>query len=165
MTSHIWSHQRFSSAMYITNRPGRSRDTPRSPGRLTLLPLLNPRGVGITQCIRRSEMDQTTQTSPQSSTNPLPLKKRREECSDLLLAFEDLQDHERREIGELEVRLKKIEDTQSWLLNVIIRHYQRCQELANRLDLESQRVRGEIKRRTEALQQLETTPTPSTMKP
>ena len=110
-------------------------------------------------------MDQTTQTSPQSSTNPLPLKKRREECSDLLLAFEDLQDHERREIGELEVRLKKIEDTQSWLLNVIIRHYQRCQELANRLDLESRRVRGEIKRRSEALHQLETTPTPSTMKP
>merc|ERR1712016_171831 len=124
-------------------------------------PLLNPRGVGITQCIRRFEMDQTTQTTPKSSTNPLPPKKRREECSDLLLAFEDLQDHERREIGELEVRLKKIEDTQSWLLNVIIRHYQRCRELANRLDLESRRVRGEIKRRSEALHQLETTPTPS----
>ena len=110
-------------------------------------------------------MDQTTQTTPKSSTNPLPPKKRREECSDLLQAFEDLQDHERREIGELEVRLKRVEDTQSWLLNVIIRHYQRCRELADRLELESRRVRGEIKRRTEALHQLETTPTSSTMKP
>ena len=108
-------------------------------------------------------MDQTTQTPLLNSTNTSPPKK--EDWSDLLLAFEDLQDHERREIGELEVRLKRVEDTQSWLLNVIIRHYQRCRELADRLDLESRRVRGEIKRRTEALHQLETTPTSSTMKP
>ena len=108
-------------------------------------------------------MDQTTQTPLQNSTNTSPPKK--EDWSDLLLAFEDLQDHERREIGELEVRLKRVEDTQSWLLNVIIRHYQRCRELADRLELESRRVRGEIKRRTEALHQLETTPTSSTMKP
>ena len=110
-------------------------------------------------------MDKTSQTSPQSSINPLPLKKRKEDLSDLLLAFEDLQDHERREIGELEVRLKKIEDLQSWLLNVIIRHYRRCQELADRLALESRVVRGEIKRRSEALHQLESTPTPSPMNP
>ena len=108
-------------------------------------------------------MDQTTQTTPENSTNTS--RELRESWSDLLLAFEDLQDHERREIGELEVRLKRVEDTQSWLLNVIIRHYQRCRELADRLDLESRRVRGEIKRRTEALHQLETTPTSSTMKP
>ena len=108
-------------------------------------------------------MDQTTQTTPENSTNTS--RGLRESWSDLLLAFEDLQDHERREIGELEVRLKRVEDTQSWLLNVIIRHYQRCQELADRLDLESRRVRGEIKRRSEALHQLETTPTLSTMKP
>ena len=108
-------------------------------------------------------MDQTTQTTPENSTNTS--RGLRESWSDLLLAFEDLQDHERREIEELEVRLKRVEDTQSWLLNVIIRHYQRCLELADRLDLESRRVRGEIKRRTEALHQLETTPTSSTMKP
>ena len=108
-------------------------------------------------------MDQTTQTTPENSTNTS--RGLRESWSDLLLAFEDLQDHERREIEELEVRLKRVEDTQSWLLNVIIRHYQRCRELADRLDLESRRVRGEIKRRTEALHQLETTPTSSTMKP
>ena len=108
-------------------------------------------------------MDQTTQTTPENSTNTS--RGLRESWSDLLLAFEDLQDHERREIEELEVRLKRVEDTQSWLLNVIIRHYQRCRELADRLELESRRVRGEIKRRTEALHQLETTPTSSTMKP
>ena len=108
-------------------------------------------------------MDQTTQTTPENSTNTS--RGLRESWSDLLLAFEDLQDHERREIGELEVRLKRVEDTQSWLLNVIIRYYQRCRELADRLELESRRVRGEIKRRTEALHQLETTPTSSTMKP
>ena len=110
-------------------------------------------------------MDKTSQTSPQSSINPLPLKKSKEDLSDLLLAFEGIQDHERREIGELEVRLKKIEDLQSWLLNVIIRHYRRCQELADRLDLESRVVRGEIRRRSEALHQLESTPTPTLMNP
>ena len=132
-------------------------------------PLLKSAGCGkYVQCRRPSKMDQTSQTSqtsPQSSTNTPPPKKRKEDWSDLLLAFEDLQDHERREIEELEVRLKRVEDTQSGLLNVIFRYYQRCRELADRLELESRRVRGEIKRRTEALHQLETTPTSSTMKP
>ena len=108
-------------------------------------------------------MDQTTQTPLLNSTNTSPPKK--EDWSDLLLAFEDLQDHERREIGELEVRLKRVEDTQSWLLNVIIRHYRRCQELADRLDSESRVVRGEIRRRSEALHQLESTPTSTPMNP
>ena len=87
---------------------------------------------------------------------PPPQKKlkRCEGYEDLALALEGVQDVERKEIRELEVRLKKIEVRQCRLLHIIIRCYAKMSELEDSLATEARHVRTEIKKRKDALERL-----------
>ena len=97
-------------------------------------------------------MDKKTQdkemSPPQKKTKPC------EGHEDLALALEGVQDVEREEIRELEVRLKKIEVRQCRLLHIIIRCYAKMSELEDSLATEARHVRTEIKKRKDALERL-----------
>ena len=80
--------------------------------------------------------------------------KRCEGYEDLALALEGVQDVERKEIRELEVRLKKIEVRQCRLLHIIIRCYVKMSEVTDSLSTEASHVRSEIKKRKDALERL-----------
>ena len=85
---------------------------------------------------------------------PWKKPKRCEGYEDLALALEGVQDVEREEIRELEVRLKKIEVRQCRLLHIIIRCYAKMSELEDSLAKEARHVRTEIKKRKDALERL-----------
>ena len=101
-------------------------------------------------------MDQKTQDKEIQTLSPPCKKKLRrcDGCQDLTLALEGVQDVERKEIRELEVRLKKIEVRQCRLLHIIIRCYTRMSELQDSLLTEARHVRTEIKMRKDALERL-----------
>ena len=97
-------------------------------------------------------MDKKTQDKEMS-----PPQKKVKSCEgheDLALALEGVQDVEREEIRELEVRLKKIEVRQCRLLHIIIRCYAKMSELEDSLATEARHVRTEIKKRKDALERL-----------
>ena len=99
-------------------------------------------------------MDQKTQDK-EIQTSPCMKRPRRcDGFQDLTLALEGVQDVERKEIRELEVRLKKIEVRQCRLLHIIIRCYTRMSELQDSLLTEARHVRTEIKKRKDALERL-----------
>ena len=97
-------------------------------------------------------MDKKTQDKEMS-----PPQKKVKPCEgheDLALALEGVQDVEREEIRELEVRLKKIEERQCRLLHIIIRCYVKMSEVTDSLSTEALHVRSEIKKRKDALERL-----------
>ena len=99
-------------------------------------------------------MDQKTQDK-EIQTSPCMKRPRRcDGFQDLTLALEGVQDVERKEIRELEVRLKKIEVRQYRLLHLIIRCYAKMSEIEDSLSTEARHMRTEIKKRKDALERL-----------
>ena len=93
-------------------------------------------------------------TSDKEMSPPQKKTKLCEGHEDLALALAGVQDVEREEIRQLEVRLKKIEERQCRLLNIIIRCYVKMSEVTDSLSTEALHVRSEIKKRKDALERL-----------
>ena len=74
--------------------------------------------------------------------------------SELHFALSGLEQHERRELELLQVRLQQIEALKAELLSRILDSYLRWEELVNVLLTEERAVVTEVERRMEALRQL-----------
>ena len=100
-------------------------------------------------------MDKTQDKEIQTLSPPCEKKlKRCEGYQDLTLALEGVQDVERKEMRDLQVRLDKIEVQQCRLLHTIIRCYAKMSELVDSLETEARHLRTEIKKRKDALERL-----------
>ena len=100
-------------------------------------------------------MDKTQDKEIQTLSPPCVKKlKRCEGYQDLTLALEGVQDVERKEMRDLQVRLEKIEVQQCRLLHTIIRCYAKMSELVDSLETEARHLRTEIKKRKETLERL-----------
>ena len=74
--------------------------------------------------------------------------------SELHFALSGLEQHERRELELLQVRLQKLEALKAELLSRILDSYLKWEELVNVLLTEERAVVTEVERRVEALRQL-----------
>ena len=74
--------------------------------------------------------------------------------SELHFALSGLEQHERRELELLQVRLQKIEALKAELLSRILDSYLKWEELVNMLQKEERAVVTEVEQRVEALRQL-----------
>ena len=74
--------------------------------------------------------------------------------SELHLALSGLEQHERRELELLQVRLQKLEALKAELLSRILDSYLKWEELVNVLKKEERAVVTEVEQRVEALRQL-----------
>ena len=74
--------------------------------------------------------------------------------SELHFALSGLEQHERRELELLQVRLQKLEALKAELLSRILDSYLKWEELVNMLQKEERAVVTEVEQRVEALRQL-----------